>query len=290
MTWSLRIVIAITWVMATILPDVAAADIEFKPSHEGDHYVYVPASQPVSILVIAHGSRAKGETAQDTALKYLKRWTNYANTQNLLVIAPVFDDARFGNLSGGYGGYRGLFGKIIAADQFVLNLVEQNKRIISNPSKPFLLYGHSAGAQFAIRFAVTHPNTVSRVVASAPGRFSYPRGDIAWPYGAGLFERKIKWDDGTKTKVSVVGSLQNFLDATGKVVVVIGSKDTKAQPQRPGHSGKNRIDYGKSWVNEMNALAKEHGLRSRASIKIIPGVGHDSKKLTSHSARMLFAP
>ena len=265
------------------------AEILYEKSLEGDYYSYIPEKTPKNILVIAHGMLSKKDKASDVARKYLSRWIRYANEYNLLLIAPVFDTARFGNLGGGFGGYRNLFGKYTFADTFVNKIVNRYSEKTSSGSDRFYLYGHSAGGQFVNRYVVTHPEKIIRAVISAAGRYSYPDISTEWPYGAGNLSKTLKWKDGTKNRVYITNSLRNYALAANKVSIVIGSEDIKVQPKRPAHIGSTRIEIAKSWANQMNLNAKRYGINGNVNVHIISGIGHSSAKLTPHCAQILFS-
>lgn len=264
------------------------AEIIHKKSPEGDFYAYIPNETPKNILVIAHGMLSKKDKASDVAKKYISRWVRYADEYGLLLIAPVFDTPRFGNLGGGFGGYRNLFGKYTPADTFVNKIVNRYSVKTSSGSNRFYLYGHSAGGQFVNRYAVTHPEKIIRAVISAAGRYSYPNKSSEWPYGAGNMSKTLKWNDGTKKRVHITKPLRNYALAANKVSIVIGSKDTKAQPKRPAHIGKTRIEIAKSWANQMNQNAKRYGIEGNVNVYVIPGIGHSSSRLTPHCVKTLF--
>lgn len=264
------------------------AEVIQKKSYEGDHFVYIPDKTPKSILVIAHGMLSKKDIASDVAKKYISRWVKYADKYGLLLIAPVFDTQRFGNLGGGFGGYRNLFGKYIPADEFVNKLISRYSFQTSSGSERFYLYGHSAGGQFVNRYVVTHPNKIIHAVVSAAGRYSYPTISSKWPYGAGNLSKTLEWKDGSKNRVSITKSLKNYALAANKVSIVIGSKDIKSQPKRPAHSGNTRIEIASSWAREMNENAKRHGLNGSVNVNVIQGISHNSSALTPYCANVLF--
>ena len=264
------------------------ATVTFESSWGGDYYQYIPTNKPKNIMVIAHGMLSNTENASDVAKQYITRWIPYADEYGLLLIAPVFDTARFGNLGGGYGGYRNLFGKNISADQFVNNIVDRSSNYTSSRSNSFYLYGHSAGGQFVNRYIVTHPDRIIRAVISAAGRYSYPTKSSKWPYGAGDLSKTIAWKDGTQQSVYVSKLLKNYAVASKKVSIVIGSTDIKPQPKRPAHVGNNRIEFAHSWARAMNENAKKFGIKGNVNVDIIPNVGHSSSKLTPYSAQALF--
>ncbi|MEM7466191.1 MAG: hypothetical protein AAF387_04835 [Pseudomonadota bacterium] len=267
----------------------ASGQLSFHSAPEGDHFVFVPEKAPNLVQVIAHGSILKGKSATETAEVYITRWVSYAEKYGLLIIAPVFDTPRFGNKKGGYGGYRNLFGREIAADEFVLDLVARYQRNHAIPSLKFLLYGHSAGGQFAIRFSVTHPQQLIKTVVSAPGRYSYPNTLVPWPYGAGQLEKKIVWQNGQSNEITVKPKLRNYAEAAGLISVVVGALDLAPQPKRPAHVGDTRIELAHSWAAAMQENARTYERPASNNVTVVPGVGHSSKNLTRHSAKVLFA-
>lgn len=271
-----------TIVLFSALP--LLAESAFVEEERGDYFYFVPEGKIERVLVVAHGTRATNASARETALYFFQQWSQFAQDANLILIVPVFDDDRFGNRGGGgYGGYRGLFGRFMNADDFVIELVRKHEDIMELPPQPFYLYGHSAGGQFAIRFLVQHPELIEQAVVTAPGRYSYPDASTPWPYGAGLLEREIEWNDGTTQSVEVSGDLENYAEAASKVHVIVGGDDLDQQPNRPAHRGETRPELAVTWTSDMNRNATSMGRQGRealASFIILPDTGHNSHTLT----------
>lgn len=266
------------------------AELLLKQNNKGDHHVYFPNGNAKNILVVAHGMYNKTDNPTDVSKRFIKRWRSYANKYGLIVIAPVFDNKRWGMFSHGYGGYRNLFGRHQNADVFVNQLVDHYSKQTSTKSKKFYLYGHSAGGQFTNRYVVTHPQRIIKAVVSAAGRYSYPNQSVPWPYGAGMLVKSIGWKNPNTTKdVLVSKRLVNYAQAASKISIVIGSLDQKLQPRRPAHIGTTRIEIARSWANAMNANSKKYGMTGQVNVNVINGIKHDSKKLTPHCAKVLFS-
>jgi len=263
--------------------------VEVRTEH-GTHQVFRPSRFPDHVLVIAHGTPGSNETTASLSKKFIDRWTKFAKRANLLLIAPAFDRQNFGADPGtgfGYGGYRGLFGRNIGSDEFVIGLVEHYQQICKVQDGRFLLYGHSAGGQFAIRFAVRHPSRIAAVIASAPGRFAYPTTEAKWPYGMGKFKRTIKWDANFKKEVAVEPDADGWNQAAQLPMwIIYGEKDLDRQPNRPAHTGNTRISFAKGWIESMNELLPE-GEAPSIDIALIPGIGHSSSKLTPFCQKAL---
>jgi pimeloyl-ACP methyl ester carboxylesterase len=256
----------------------------------GTFYAYVPktAPQEPDILVLVHGTPAKDEEAEATANYYLVSWLDFSDEQGVVLIAPTFNQGDFssrkGELEDAMTGYRGLFGREIGADEWVLRLVRAHQQAFGNEGEKFYLYGHSAGGQYVGRFLVTHPDRVKKAVVSAPATYPQPKADVAWPFGLGELHAEIEWENKTKSRVDVVPDPQKWLEATQiPVTVIVGLNDTAVAPQRPGQRGGNRITRGRNWVKDMARFAQEYGLQSRFHFEVIPGKGHSMGGLLPYS-------
>ena len=94
-------------------------------------------------------------------------------------------------------GYRGLFGREIGADEWVLRLVRAHQQTFGSEEDQFYLYGHSAGGQFTGRFLVAHPETVKMAVITSAATYPQPNTEVAWPFGMGELHADIEWDSDT---------------------------------------------------------------------------------------------
>ncbi len=263
-------------------------------SHDfGEAWVYRPRTardQSVdAIFIIAHGTPGENEKAADTAKKFIERWTDFAEEHNLILIAPAFDRPRY---RAAYGGYRGLFGRDIGADEFVERLVSAERDNFTITEDKLLLYGHSAGGQFACRFLMMHPDRVQAVILSAPGRYAFPDPAAPWPYGIGRFDRMLVWEkDSSKiSKREVVEALpaeQITQAAMTPIAVLVGADDLEAQPSRPAHDGATRVELAQQWVRDMKKVAVSQGKQPRITLELIPNVGHNSGRLTPHCQKAL---
>jgi hypothetical protein len=260
------------WLLTTVASFAEAGRVELKSTPDGDYYQYVAGSHDGGeprVLVIVHGSLDSGQTARQAAKAYIQRWLEFAEKERLILVAPAFDRNRYQS----YGGYRGLFGRSIGADQFVHNAVDEWVH-----GGKFMLYGHSAGGQFVVRYAVRHPQRLSKAVACAPGRYAFPNRSVSWPYGAGGFSRTLSYSQPSEQKLGKVSPDWNgWLRASQlPLTIVVGSQDTEVQPSRPGHRGKTRIDLARHWASDMNKLNPPGNIK----VRLVKGVGHSSRRLT----------
>jgi pimeloyl-ACP methyl ester carboxylesterase len=243
---------------------------------------FIP-STPVQILVLAHGFPwLDGSKSDDYLAKYAQeavdRWTSFAEAHQAIVVAPAFGGNDF-------GGYRGLFGRRVDADQFVNDLVDDVGRAnIPHFRGRFSLHGHSAGGQFAARYLVAHPGRLEAVVLSAPGAYPFPDPSLPWPNGMAAVVRDElsgSLEDG-KAPDQVAGSVYTprpscWLAAASEapVSVLVGSRDTEAQYPEPGQPGSTRIERATAWVRSMRQHAETNGRTPTIQLVQADGLNHD---------------
>jgi pimeloyl-ACP methyl ester carboxylesterase len=236
----------------------------------------------------AAGDRHPDRTCQEIrklAETFLQRWVRFADDHGLVAVAPLFDH-NFGSWVSEpgivLGGYRGLAGKEIGADEFVERIVDQYRGRAGDVER-FYLYGHSAGGQFAGRYAVRHPDRLKALVLSAPGRYAFPDPQAPWPYGqkevtvrasAQEASRVIRPDPDGWRKAAAL-----------PITVVVGTADIEPQPPRIAHVGTTRVDYARQWVEAMTRIAPEG--KSRIRLVTVPRIGHSSAGLTPACQRAL---
>jgi pimeloyl-ACP methyl ester carboxylesterase len=262
----------------------------------GTFYTYVPTTAPEKpeILVLVHGTPIKDETAEWNAEYYATNWIDFAEENGYILIAPTFNQEDFSSRRGDHAmsGYRGLFGREIGADEWVLRLVEAHQRAFGSANEGFYLYGHSAGGQFTGRFLVTHPESVKKAVITAAATYPQPTTEVAWPFGMGELHAEIEWDAETTKKVDIVPDKQEWLAATQvPLTVIVGLNDTGELPPSliPGQKGNNRLVIARNWIRDMAAFAEAEGLESRFQLGTIPGQGHSMSGLMPYSQEALIS-
>lgn len=262
----------------------------------GTFYAYVPTTVPQEpeFLVLIHGTPPKNETAESNAHYYATSWINFAEDRGFILIVPTFNQEDFSSRRGDHAmsGYRGLFGREIGADEWVLRLVEAHQQAFGSNSEKFYLYGHSAGGQFTGRFLVSHPESVKKAVISSAATYPQPSIEVAWPFGMGELHTDIEWDSDTIEQVDVVPDKQKWLAATQiSLTVIVGLNDTAELPSHliPGQKGKNRFTIARNWIRDMSAFAEANGLESRFKLDIIPGKGHSMGSLIRFTQESLLS-
>lgn len=263
----------------------------------GTFFSYVPAIVPENpeVLVLVHGTPPKDDTAEVNAEFYITNWIDFAEEQGNILIAPVFNQEDFSSRLGDHAlsGYRGLFGREIGADGWVLRLVDAYQKEFGVADEPFTLYGHSAGGQFTGRFLVTHPQSVKKAVISSAATYPQPNNKVTWPFGMDELHAEIEWDADTVKQVDIVPETAKWLEATQiPLTVIVGLNDTaEIRPDLiPGQKGKNRFTIARNWVDDMGAFAEEYGMESQFNLELVPGKGHSMSQLIPFSQEALVSP
>jgi len=262
----------------------------------GNLYVYAPTSMSPKpdLLVLAHGTPAETWSVDETAKYYINHWIDFAEQEGIVLIAPSFSDENFssrkGEIEDKMTGYRGLFGREIGADEWVLRIVDAYQQAFGEKNEKFLMYGHSAGGQFVGRFLVTHPERVEKAVITAAVTYPQPNPEVAWPYGMGELHTQIEWDENTIRQEDVIPDPQKWLEATQiPLTVLVGLNDITEQLQRPGQKGINRVLIAKNWVEDMRSFAQENGMECNYEYEFIAGKGHSMFGLIKFSQAAMSA-
>ena len=249
----------------------------------GRYLQYIPSqlASPVRIAVLVHGTLGKNVSALAVAERFIKRWIPEAEKRKLVFLAPAFDQENFGGREGPGGGYRGLFGRRIGADEFVNRIVNQYRSVWPSFDGKIYLYGHSAGGQFVSRYVVMHPERVRAAVISAAGTFAFPNPDVPWTDGMRRLQRTMQWGESDEPKrIDIQPDPEKWLTAaTLPITAVIGSRDTEETNAIPGQEGRTHMERARRWVAAMNRFARDHQKVGRVRLAVVEGVGHSSVQL-----------
>jgi pimeloyl-ACP methyl ester carboxylesterase len=277
-----------------VVGDDEKGKVVAKKDRYGQYMQYLPPREARGILVIVHGMPTEEQSKNVIGLaeKFLRRWVAFADEHQLIALAPAFDQENFGSVAGDFGGgYRGLFGRQIGADEFVNRIVVQYRPRVKSWDGRFLLYGHSAGGQFVNHYCVVHPDRVRAAVISAAGGYAMPDPSVHWPHGMGPWTTSFRWDPAQAPQpIHVRPNPAGWRRAALlPLTVVVGTEDTEAQKPRAGHAGRTRVEYAQQWVGSMNRLARRPQKEDRIRLVLVPGVGHDSARLTPTAQEALAA-
>lgn len=269
-----------------------AGKVQKKQMRYGGYVQYVPRTlqEPVEVLVVVHGTPGQDETALEVAEGFLVGFIPTAKRRGVILLAPAFDQRNFGGRTGPGGGYRGLFGREIRADEFLNEILARYVAAFPGYDGTIYLYGHSAGGQFVSRYAVMHAERLKAAVISAAGSYAFPDTKAVWADGMQPFRRAMAWDKDAKPRlVDIRPDPSGWLEASQlPITVLVGDGDETRVFQSPTQKGTDMVSRARCWVEEMNALAKSHEKVGRVRLVVVPGVGHNSAQLRPAGIRCLF--
>ncbi len=234
------------------------------------YYYYIPRtarrnpSEALGVLALIHGRSLNPD-------EYANRWLKVAEQRRIVVIAPLFDDETF-------HGYNRLNIEKPRADIRLLEIIEDAAALWPLRTERIFMYGHSAGAQFAHRFAMVHPDRIVKGVASCAGNYTFPDTAVRYPYGTG---------HRPQTK-----DMKLDLDAFVQMdfAIIVGRLDT--DPNNMGaancNQGANRLARARNFYLAMKTYAQDRKLPFKLKFAIISNAGHSSKRTTPWAKKYLF--
>jgi len=186
-----------------------------------------------------------------------------------VIIVPVFGGSDFPD-------YRDMRGTTIDPAAFVDRLVDDAAGAhVAGFAGRFSLHGHSAGAQFAARYLVTHPKRLEQVVLGAPSTYPFPEPTIPWPYGMGP-------GIGDADRREPAPDPSGWLAAATEVPVccLVGDRDDEPRPPAPAQPGSTRLERAVGWVEAMRGVASAHEQACTVTLVVASGLDHDELAMT----------
>ena len=238
-----------------------AHQVAALPGKSLDVFTYRPAGcQPGLLLLVFHG-------VQRNAADYRNHAEALADQVCAIVVAPEFDGRRFPQQSYQYGDVPGVPAGSRSID-LVGPLADWARSAAGLPRLPFILLGHSAGAQFLGRVAAFAPPGAAATILANPSTWVIPSAAAAAPFGFGGMGQ----DD---------AALRAYL--AQKVTVLlgtadIGSIDLATGPQAMAQ-GPNRHERGLNAFHAAQAAAANHGWPFGWTLLEVAGVGHSATRM-----------
>ena len=135
------------------------------------------------IVFVMHGG---GRNAKD----YLNAWVDLANKNNLLVIAPEFENKLAKYTTNDYqdGNLYSFFGTRNPKSEWAFteieNIFDHLKSVNTITNKLYDIFGHSAGGQFVHRMVMLMPESrIGTAVAANSGLYTFIDSSVKYPYG-----------------------------------------------------------------------------------------------------------
>lgn len=143
-------------------------------------HLYVPAraGSDWPLVMVMHGASRNGDDYRDN-------WMDLAEACDLIIAAPEFSRARFpGSAHYNLGGLGQPADAEPRAFDVVGAIVDAVLEAYALNAEEYVMFGHSAGAQFVHRYMMFRPDPrVRRAIAANAGWYTAPDLEIAWPYG-----------------------------------------------------------------------------------------------------------
>jgi poly(3-hydroxybutyrate) depolymerase len=218
-------------------------------------FTYRPATcDPHRLLVVFHGLNRDAGPYRDHA-------RTLADRLCAIAVAPEFDKARFPTAMYQLGG---------STVDLVAPLVAWARQAAAQPGMPYILIGHSAGAQFLSRVAAYAAPPAQRIVIANPSTWVLPDISTAKPYGFGSVANGEQ-------------ALRAYL--ASPIVALLGGADTGSHnltmTKEAVAQGPNRLTRGHNTFELAKSVAQKHGSPFGWTLVEVPGVGHDATKMFS---------
>ncbi|VAW42135.1 hypothetical protein MNBD_GAMMA01-708 [hydrothermal vent metagenome] len=226
-------------------------------SHQQVEYLYcLGAGKIDNIVILIHGI---SRNAKEIITSF-----NKVTDKNTILIAPIFskeyasDYQRLGRKNKGP-----------RADYILQAIVNELKEKYKFSCDKLNLFGFSAGAQFAHRYAFAHPADVNKVAIVAAGWYTMPAFNLDYPIGLKLQDEFA----------DINFELKRLLRT--KFRVYIGEQDCQRDKSLNKNKridalqGKNRLERAKSWITLMNNQYSKHQINNQINLVTLPNVAHD---------------
>ena len=257
------------------IPEAAGATVAPMPVWYHHPAGWTPAGK---VGVVLHG-------LQRDADRYRDEWRPLADRFGVLLLVPEFSQAKFpGTRWYNFGNLQDDAGAATRPEAWSFHAFE---RVVAaamqaaGATRPgYVLYGHSAGAQFVHRFLLlTGAPRAEAVVIANSGSYTLPRFDRPFVEGLG----------GTAADPAVLRTV-----FARPVILQLGEADTdpnhSSLPRQPWAvaQGSHRFARGWHFFDAARRAAAEQGAPFAWRVVTVPGVGHSNAGMAEAAAPLLF--
>lgn len=265
-----------------------------EPAREFAVYYYRPRTlrDDAPVLIVLPGA---GRNAWD----YRDHWVDAAECFGVLVLSPHYAETRYPrfwnyNLAGmitdvainqdatAMTGYRIVTDRQQWLFDDMERIFDHAVRATDITTPHYDLFGHSAGGQFLHRYALFADagSRAGRIVAANSGWYTVPEADARFPYG--LADAPI-----TESQLAAAFARQ--------LVVFLGGSDDASETRgslvrstETDRQGSHRLARGRYFHREAAATAAGMDAAFHWRLVVVPGVGHDAKRMSAAAARHLY--
>ncbi len=240
-------------------------------------YFPVILTKLTPIVFVLHGVERNGR-------KYRNIWANYAKQNNFILLVPEFSKQYYPK-SRHYqqGNMFQRSGKPIDHNQWTFTTIERifdAVKINQNlETENYIIYGHSAGAQFVHRLVMFNPKArFKTAIAANSGWYTMLNFETPFPYGLG--------DSGLEKN-----TLKQIL--TKKLIILLGTKDTDEndkhlrQTPQANEQGTHRLARGQFFYETAKKIAMEENIDFQWQLIEIEGVDHSNLKMSKAAMNLM---
>ena len=275
-----------------------------QPENVLSVYYHLPASfsETSPILIVIPGAGRNGDSYRDA-------WVKAAEKYGVLILSPMYPEQTYDFAAYHMGGVieqlniRQVVSPIAGTNQVQLTeetlsftlQTDREQWIFSDFDRIFAtvirtlnsqqthydIFGHSAGGQILHRLALFYPQSkADRIIAANSGFYTLPNLNASLPFG-------IK-----ETPISQASLTQSFQK---KLVLMVGELDnaeetggTLLRSPSADQQGLHRLSRGHYFFEFAKGVAKEMNGPFNWEKEIVPGVGHNQRKMAEHAAKYLY--
>lgn len=229
------------------------------------------------VLIVLHG-------VGRNAIGSRNAWRDLSNQHGFLLIAPEFSKDNFrGGRRYARGNMRVKSGALNPMAEWSFNIIEKLFDDVRGWSgatrKKYLLFGHSAGAQFVHRMITFMPDQrVKRAVAANAGWYAVPVANVDFPHG-------LKGTSITDTQLRSAFA-RNLTVMLGEEDADPGSKNLNRDVGATKQGG-HRLARGLNYFEAARLRASQMKVPFAWQLEIVPGAGHSTNDVKMAATRIL---
>jgi poly(3-hydroxybutyrate) depolymerase len=218
--------------------------------------------------------------------RYVAEWVELATREGLIIVVPEYTKAGFpGGENYNFGAVFDAAGELRPRQHWSYSAIDVIfDRVVAREklsAKSYVLFGHSAGAQFVHRYVLLGGGKkMARAISANSGSYTWPTGPNPWPFGvAGL-------PDGLWNPARALAAPMLMLQGTAD-----NDPNHSSLPRQPEAmaQGPHRLARGKAFYAAAQDAAKQAGVRFGWSCALVPDIGHDNGGMAPYAIRLLRA-
>lgn len=244
-------------------------------------FYYKPKSLPpdAPIMILMHGNSRAAES-------YRNAMSTYAEKNRFLLIVPEFSKENFPksrdyHQGGVFDENRKMKNKEDWAFSIIEPLFDYVQSLTNNESTGYILYGFSAGSQFAHRYTWFFPESrAKQTIAASAGSYTMPDYGIEYYYG--LKDLEVQVPEANLVKAFA----KDLIVAVGEADT-IRSREDLPKSLKAEEQGETRVARAENYYKFAQKLAKEKGVPFNWKFVLVPRVGHKQGQMAEHVSDML---